>query len=243
MADELEKLVELYDASPTVKEWRGENEPDEDLIYRSGVDGQCGRAMAVAKLLHMEEEPRIVSTHTSKSVNLPVVAFRHTIKPYELDTFAVFRDNFYNLCCQLISTHEMAIPFNDVYREVSLQYLEEKRAGALEYHKKTSGYKSPYRDEQAELRYHMQMETPGNWEWYEKYAGDKVLKEGDRYFIIHYGWFEGFPCGGNYHERKYYTGMANNFSFMARSYPHMAHVINLSFDAARANAYIKHRDK
>ena len=56
---EIKKLAELYDISPAVDEWEKASEPDEDLIYRSGVKSQCDKARSIANLLNMRivEQP------------------------------------------------------------------------------------------------------------------------------------------------------------------------------------------
>ena len=68
----MERLVKLYNDSKPILEWAGGNEPDPNLIYKSGVCNQAKKVMAVADLLRLDP-PRVISTHTSKSVGLPPV--------------------------------------------------------------------------------------------------------------------------------------------------------------------------
>jgi hypothetical protein len=247
MKSKTANIFELYDSSPTIDEWAKDNVPDEDLIYRSGVAGQCARAKAVIEIMRLEHgNPdccRVVSTHTSKSVTLPVIAFRKRIIPYNFDVIAIFRDNFHDLCCQVVSSHTMDMSLYDLYYPLSEEYMEEKRQGALEYRNKTSGYWKDKVKPKEEVVYEMQMETAGNWDWYEKYSGSKVFRADGKFFLIHRGWYEGFPCGGDYGDRKYYEGPTKDMSFLARGYPHMAHAIKCAFNAAEKVAIDEHYNK
>jgi hypothetical protein len=92
---------ELYSGGEDLKTWGNTNAPDENLIYRSGVENQILRIGGVAAVLpnYSQDEahpPRVVGTHTSKSVVLPVSCFRFT--PYnQVSAYCFIRDNFYNI--------------------------------------------------------------------------------------------------------------------------------------------------
>lgn len=241
-------LIDLYNCSPTATEWEIQNNPDADLLWRAGVINQCGRARSMATLLELKEEPRVISTHKSKSVGLPVIAFRKTTcKNWSVDTIAIFRDNFADLCCQVVSSRIMKMSLYDLYRHRTVEEIEKERLRALEYHSKTSKYRhscGPESDAREE-KYNENLNTPGNLDWYSNWSSGELLR-GDRLghiFTIHKGWYEGFPCGGGYRDRKYYTEPSKDFSFLAHSYGHMTHVFNLAFWAAENDFYEEENKK
>lgn len=231
------KMNKLYDNSPSLSQWEKDNVPDENLIYRSGVSGQCEKAKAIATLMRVDEL-RVISTHTSKSVSLPVIAFTKQNPDYDnLRIFGIFRDNFYDLCCQVISSHKMEVPFTDVYLPTTLEWLEAERAKALKYHDDCAKYERPEWKEDNKIKRAL-LTKEGDWEWFNKcWSSGKIIHPQDTYFIIRYGWYEGFPIGGDYRGRKYYEGPTKDFSFLARGYPHMIHVFQSAFNRAENAAF------
>jgi len=218
----MNNLIALYDASKTVNEWEKCNQPNPNLCYKSGCSRQCNDVRSIANLLN-SEEPRVISTHTSKSVLLPVVAFRKSIPPYNLDTIAVIRNNFHDLCCQVISTHEMELSLYDIYCHKTKEEMEIERQKAHKY--------NPKYGEQGD---------PNDFRWYSSWSGGEIIQNDHHLFIIRKGWFEGFPCGGEYEERKYYNGPTKDFSFLAKSYGHATHVFQLALNASENKAISQH---
>lgn len=238
----MNRLIDLYERSLTTTEWEKKNKPDEDLIWKAGVFTQCGAARSLATLFNLKEEPRVISTHTSKSVGLPVIAFRPSQHGpnHTADIIAVMRDNFYDLCCQVVSSREMELSLYDLYKPRTAENVEAEREKALAYHTKTSNYTPPdYGSEwrAKEEKYCKDLATPGNLEWYSNWSSGELLQGDSHIFTIHKGWYEGFPCGGEYESREYYREPSKDFSFLARGYAHVAHVFQLAFYAAQSDYY------
>lgn len=75
-----------------LKEWAEKNKPSDQMIWKGAAAGQVERFAELAGRLELPAQ--VVSTHSSKSIKLPVVMFEHGGKKFYV------RDNFhdYNLC-------------------------------------------------------------------------------------------------------------------------------------------------
>ena len=105
---------------PTV--WGGATKPDDDLLWGDGHSGQIRDLISMEQLLGMPV--RVVGTHRSKSVELPVAMFQ--LNKGSVHFFV--RDNFYDL--KLVVVSEVPIemdPGQAHYRMTQEEYDAEKK--------------------------------------------------------------------------------------------------------------------
>lgn len=100
-----------------IEEWLTANVPDENLIYKNGVRNQTNFALEIARMLMhcargdsrwcfnmANQMPKVISTHYSKSVTLPVIYMEwEGIKFY-------WRNNFHDVKMSIDS------PFSSQHR-------------------------------------------------------------------------------------------------------------------------------
>ena len=122
--NEFETVADVYSNGLDIATWENENLPDENLIHKSGPHNQCERIKALAVLLG--GSPKIVESHRSKSVKLPVACFKFTIYN-EASAYAFIRDNFYDVRVSIVSELPLHIPYRLVHQEVSNEEYEAER--------------------------------------------------------------------------------------------------------------------
>ena len=217
----------MFEKAPTVDEWHKNNTPDKLLLWRGGQGTQCERAKIIAAM--MPADCRVISSHTSKSVALPVIAFR-ILGDNKVDFISVLRDNFYDVCCQVVSNREMTVPLEMIYTKKSLEEMQEMRQKALDYNNRT--YNEKYQDER-ERRFKSRLEDNNDWSWYEDWSSGKLLQKDNDFYIVCRGYYEGIPCGGEFSTRKYYEGKpTKDFSFVTGSYDNAAKVFQTAIRSA-----------
>lgn len=224
----MKKLMKLYNKSLSISDWTLRNQPDKDLIYRSGVGSQEQRMLGISHVLAIEP-PSVISHHLSKSVKLPVSMY-HICKSagYNVDVIALVRDNFHDLNCTIMSSHVMNMDFNDIYPTVQREWLEEQKQKALEYM-----CPKPEKNLSAHNGYEV-IAAAGDddWSWYDtNWSGSKVIKHDGSYFLAHYAYLQGISNTGAPY--NLYEGPAKDFTFTSGSYAHVAHVIHQAVIAAR----------
>lgn len=102
-----------------VTTWCRVNNPDENLIYKKGQGEQiCFVRDRIASLFYDNYKDtllatQVISTHTSKSVLLPVMQLN--VPEYGLEI--VFRDNFHNWKISIKSKKEINCDFMDIFKE------------------------------------------------------------------------------------------------------------------------------
>jgi hypothetical protein len=88
--------------------WVEENDPPQRMLWKGAADMQFTDIREWAEILKVD--PRVVSTHTSKSITLPVVAF---FCPHGV---LVLRDNFYDVCLSLMWIYAPVLAYPDFGR-------------------------------------------------------------------------------------------------------------------------------
>ena len=235
----MKKLLKLYDESPTVDVWTESNTPDKDLLYRGGVATQEQKFSAISCLLGVDL-PRVVSHHTSKSVKLPVVAYKFECKNYDgFELLAFVRDNFYGLNCTVVSTHEMDLNIADVYSKVSRELLEEQRVRALKYIGKLpfeilgTGEQDKKMRESTIKDYRTIAEDRG-YDWYStNWSGKRVIEHNGEFFISATAFWEGNP---GVTIRDYEGVPTKNFTFTG-GYTKVADIIQKAARLGKNEAY------
>lgn len=100
-----------------LQEWAVANAPSKDMVY---YDGYWDQIMLIRdRITHMifgsryEGEPNIevVSTHVSKSINLPV----YSIKIPNLQIELILRGNFHDWKVSVLSEHPVDCDFHDLF--------------------------------------------------------------------------------------------------------------------------------
>jgi hypothetical protein len=134
----INKLLKDYESYPLASEWVKENVPDSNLIYKSGVGNQIKTGLAMTDLVRFElPEPRVASTHNSKSCKLPVLAYK--VWHYENGGAICFvRDNFYNIKLSVISEFPISMHYALMHHEMSQEEYNAERQRCIDYDSKGS---------------------------------------------------------------------------------------------------------
>ena len=211
----MDSLTKQYEQALTLSDWSDLNTPDKDLIYNSGIGSQRKTMSGVSLVLGLDQ-PRVISYHASKSVKLPVSAYRFFKEPHgkePVELIAVVRDNFYDLNCLISSSHELNFDYSIVYPELSHQELVEKFAKAVSYNPKYASDYSSSRD----------------LTWYKDYTGNALIEENGKLYIAYHCHAEGIRklFDDEYYNFKSYTKGIKQFIFSPSGYAHLAHSIDI----------------
>jgi hypothetical protein len=204
-----DKIKEMYDSAPAMSDWVGTHQPDSNLRYKDGVPHQQQMMCSLATIIRCDS-PRVVSAHTSKSVQLPVATYQYTKKHIkgESQVYALIRDNFYCLNCAIVANFPVDLPLSLVLIEVTKEYLLKDKKAMVEYRKLDP----------------KDIPDDNDWAWYYKYSRSKVEVENDRYYLNHYCFAEGMPF-----QFEPYTRGTSSFIFESAEYGHIAHVLTTLF--------------
>lgn len=127
---------------------------------------QLNRFKAISELFPAKHTSfHLVETHNSSGHKLPVVQI--TFHPYnQVYTHCFIRDNFYDIKLSVVSDGPVKIPYNVVFTKWSDTQYKETKEKAMNY----VGKNNPdYCWE--------------NDDWYEKYAGKKILRHFDEIWV------------------------------------------------------------
>lgn len=116
-----------FNSYPTAEQWLSEHPPPrQELIYRDGQAAQLVAMLQIAGSLNVAV--RFPSTHTSKSVDLPVAAY--LLAP---NVVAFMRHNFYDVNVAIQSAHPLGLTCAQLYPEVSHEWYEDQKTRAANY--------------------------------------------------------------------------------------------------------------
>lgn len=171
----------MYNTGLSLKSWSHINVPDEDLIYKGGLSKQCRKADAVAALLYDNQssglkqfeviylpvEARVVGSHTSKSVKLPVTCFKLNYFN-QVIAYVFLRDNFHDIKVSVISDSPMTIPYELAHYEYSEERFQKEKERYLSYHPTETGIK---------------LMAEGSDDWFnESWSSDTILRKNGRIY-------------------------------------------------------------
>ncbi len=133
MIELINKLSADFQTYPTITEWEKKNQPDENLIYKNGLSVQAKQGLAIINLVNfVMPESKVASTHSSKSVGLPVQMFK--IFHYENGGAFVFvRDNFYDIKMSVVSEFPISLDYNFVHRLMSQEEYDIEKNKCIGY--------------------------------------------------------------------------------------------------------------
>jgi len=158
-------------STQTVTEWLASNKPDDDFIWHRGVEEQCTFLLHTADAL--QARVRVVGSHKSKSVTLPVGQF--LLPGGEHTAIVHVRNNFYDWKAVVDSTAPISIPYELCgYRLVTEEQLAKMKTTALRG------------EENGEVEESV---------WFAKYTGGKLLREDGNIWRI-----PGLACHDVYYE-------------------------------------------
>lgn len=158
---EFSEINRLYDDGFDLSAWGRTNTPGEDLIWRKGVDQQIQKIEGVAAVLPgTNDPPRVVGSHTSKSVKLPVTCFRFNLYN-QVEAYAFVRDNFHNIKVVVISDSPIHMPYELVHAEWSQERYDEEVKSFREY---TGG------------------EVSDTDDWYREWSSGSILRKDGRIY-------------------------------------------------------------
>ncbi len=129
----IEKLINDFNAYPTITSWEKQNQPDSNLIYKSGLSSQAKSGLAICDLVRFDcPEPRVAETHSSKSVGLPVQMFK-LFHYNNGGAFVFIRDNFYNIKMSIVSEFPITLDYDLVHRSMTQEQYDAEKKRCIDY--------------------------------------------------------------------------------------------------------------
>lgn len=157
-------LRDLFLDAPDIDAWTMKNIPDADLIYKSGQTSQQRKIKAVQDIVNLKDPPKVLSSHKSKSVPLPVVGLNFGFYA-NIKAFGIIRDNFYDIKLGVVSHVPINIPYEFVHYRMTQEEYEEKKQKSLSWAKPEE---LPLYESDA---------------WYSKYTGGSLIRRNNELWI------------------------------------------------------------
>lgn len=156
---DFKKLNHSYKHGKEITQWAKQHIPlDDRFIYRNVLLSKTDVIVNLSKIL--QYPCRVVTTHTSKSIILPVSCFQ--IAPFFAYVF--LRDNLYNIKLTVVADFPIYIPYNIVH----VEWSEERYKEELKRYSKYNAGKNNI--------------TSGSLDWYKDWAAGSLLRyEGKLY--------------------------------------------------------------
>jgi len=108
----------MSEQSPTLKEWVNEHPVGDEMLWKRGSEGQNEFFYDIQGLIGVglayddaKDLARVISTHRSKSIVLPVVEYNRE----DLGLRLILRNNFYNWKLSVISTKPIKADFSNLF--------------------------------------------------------------------------------------------------------------------------------
>lgn len=244
----LSGLNSIYNSGKSLEDWDKASTPDENLIYRDGMSRQIKYINGIANILTNRSDeggfgpPKIVSSHSSKSVGLPVSCFKFS--PYDqVAAYAFIRDNFHDIKVVVVSDSPIYIPYHILYPEWSQEkYNDEKeRYRGYPEDEIILEVEGPIRG-QKRINRRQELLASGTDEWYsEDWSHGSILRKNDRIYRaegVHEVYCEGIddlslPRNAF---RIYEDGM-KEFGCSVGSYPRVALILEYIMSSLEKERY------
>ncbi len=236
-------LANLYDNGKDLETWDKENTPDEKLIYSKGMRSQITRISGLANILPNHSDifnpPKIVGSHSSKSVGLPVSCFK--FNPYgQVVAYAFIRDNFYDIKVVVISDSPIHIPYHVMYNEWNQEKYDHEAKRYLGY----PGVEVIGQEKQKEKK--ELLESGDDW-YHTNWAGGRILRKNDRIYqtsSCHEVYCEGINELGLHKEvfKTYEEGMYE-FVCAIGSYPTAAKILEYVVKSLEKERYKRNQER
>lgn len=120
-----------YEAAPTLSTWVSANLVKDEMLWRNSYQHQIEWMPSLASF-SAHSEPRVVATHRSKSIELPVPAILLG-NPSSDWAVLMLRDNFYDVNVAVVSNVALAIDYSLVLTEMTREAYQAEKTRALEY--------------------------------------------------------------------------------------------------------------
>ncbi len=136
----MDELLQVYREAPQLDKWASRNVPEDDMCWKMAALRQVEMFTAFTKIARdLEELPRVVQTHRSKSIELPVILWK-------LDDrgFIIVRDNFHDLKIVVVSAQPVELPYDLVHQRVTQKEYDTEKMRSLRYCVKTEGVGPEY---------------------------------------------------------------------------------------------------
>lgn len=165
----------IYQGGLSTSIWADLHTPKPNLLAKEGQPYQITKILAVAQLLGMENEPRIVECHHSKSVPLPVTCFK--FGPYDqVFTYCFVRDNFHDIKLCVVSDGPVHIPYSLIHEEWSQERYDREK-------EKYQGYPSDEILEPERVAKRKALLASGTDEWYSTdWSNGVIIRHNDRIY-------------------------------------------------------------
>lgn len=222
-------LLKNYNSYPSASEWLKENAPSQDLIYKSGAERQVKASLSISNLVRFDlPEPRVASYHTSKSVKLPVLAFK--IWHYENGgAFCFIRDNFHDVKLSVVSEFPINMHYSYMHHEMTQEEYDAEKKRCIDYNSRPP------------ITISEEEKIDDNWML--KWSHNKIIRKDNKIWKA-YGVQEVYCEGINKLKlprevfRPYETGYTM-FTICAASFAHIAYLLEHIENNIQDEVYLK----
>jgi hypothetical protein len=164
-AHDTHPTLTAYEAAPPLSMWLYANQPKDTMLWRGGFATQA-EWMPRMSDYGVHSEPRVVATHRSKSIDLPVPAILLG-DPSKDWAVMMLRDNFHDVNVAVVSNVGLTLDLGLVLNEMSRDQYQAAKRRAQAY----SG---------------MNKTTAAQWEdgsWYRDWNGGTLIIENGKIWV------------------------------------------------------------
>ena len=127
-AYDIHPTLTAYEAAPPLSLWLAASQPKDEMLWKGGFQAQAEWMPRLAAY-GAHSEPRVIATHRSKSIDLPVPAIL-VGNPSSEWAVLMLRDNFYDVNLGVVSSVPLTIPLDLVFSEMSREHYQTQKKRA-----------------------------------------------------------------------------------------------------------------
>lgn len=120
-----------YERAPTFSMWLAHTQPKDEMLWKGGFAAQAEWMPRLA-VYGAHSEPRVIATHRSKSIDLPVPAILIG-NPSSEWAIMMVRDNFHDVNLGVVSSVPLTLDLGLVFEEMSREDYQAQKQRAQAY--------------------------------------------------------------------------------------------------------------
>lgn len=174
-----------YEAAPPLSMWLAHNHPSDTMYWKGGFAAQTEWMPRLAAY-GAHSEPRVLATHRSKSIELPVPAILIG-NPSSEWAVLMLRDNFHDVNLGVVSNVPLTIPLDLVFSEMSREQYQTAKKRAQD--SKMMG-----------------RITDAQWEdgsWYDEWSSGELVLDNGKIWLAQRAFSEGISRVPGIADRRY----------------------------------------
>jgi hypothetical protein len=155
---------------PTLPEWVEANKPKDEMLWKGAFEQSVLRMIALTSWCEAVKAPAlVVSTHTSKSITLPVIRFQTDHAAWWM------RDNLHDVELAFMADRPINVDLSGIFHYMSAVDYTAALKRARGWHERHAKDSESLRD----VKQGWLLKYPDNLGWYEQYGGGKLVRVGE----------------------------------------------------------------